>query len=224
MYFWTLNSIMFPEFLYCPHVSRCTRLRESSSLHICVTGGLQEVDWTCNKQWVTHMRVNVLCQLLVTAQSIILSEVHGVYSTINVPRKFINSSDALCYMCGELTFKFWRWCFTPVIKKCYKHYFNCKVGDQHKSWVPHFCCVTCVRLLAAWAKGSYCMPFAIPMGREPTHHVSDCCFCVTSMIGVTAKSKHTVQYPTLPPAMRPVPHSVELPVPKLPTNLTLSDI
>ena len=40
---------------------------------------------------------------------------------------------------------------------------------------------------------------------------------------VTAKSKHTVQYPNLPSAMRPVPHSVELPVSKPPTNMTLSD-
>jgi len=41
--------------------------------------------------------------------------------------------------------------------------------------------------------------------------------------GVTAKSKHTVQYPNLPSAMRPVAHSAELPVPKPPINTTLSD-
>jgi len=53
--------------------------------------------------------------------------------------------------------------------------------------------------------------------------VSDCYFCLTSITGVTAKSKHTVQYPNLPSAMRPVPHSAELPVPKPPTNMVLSD-
>jgi len=68
------------------------------------------------------------------------------------------------------------------------------------------------------------MPFAIPMvWREPTDHVSDCYFCLTSIADVTAKSKHTVQYPNLPPAMRPVRHSAELPAPKPPTNMTLSD-
>ena len=46
---------------------------------------------------------------------------------------------------------------------------------------------------------------------------------MTTTIGVTAKSKHTVQYPNLPSAMRPVPHSAELPVPKPPTNMTMSD-
>jgi hypothetical protein len=40
---------------------------------------------------------------------------------------------------------------------------------------------------------------------------------------ITAKSKHTVQYPNLPSAMRPLPHSAELTVPKPPPNMTLSD-
>jgi hypothetical protein len=82
----------------------------------------------------------------------------------------------------------------PWLRKCYEHYFGCKVGDQDNSWGPHFCCVTCARLLAAWAKLSRCMPFAIPMVcREPTNHVSNCYFCLTNGTGVTAKSKHTVQ-------------------------------
>jgi hypothetical protein len=68
------------------------------------------------------------------------------------------------------------------------------------------------------------IPFAISMvWTQPTDHVSDCCFCLISITGVIANSKHTVQYPNLPSAMRPVLHSVELPVPKPPTNMTLSD-
>jgi len=68
------------------------------------------------------------------------------------------------------------------------------------------------------------MPFAIPMvWREPTDHVPDCYFCLTSVTGVIAKSKHTVQYPGLRSVMRPVPHSAELPVSKPPTDITLSD-
>ena len=135
-----------------------------------------------------------------------------------MPRMCVNTSDAFCYICGDVTFKSQRLSFTPLIKKCYEHYFCCKVGDQDKSWAPHFCCVICARLLAAWVKGSRSMPFAIPMvWTEPTDHVSDCYFCLTSIIGVTAKSKHTVQYPNFPYAMRPAPHSAEPP-----TNMTLS--
>ena len=132
-----------------------------------------------------------------------------------MPRECVNTSDAFCYICGEVTFKSQRRAFIPLIKKFYEHYFGCEMGDQDKSLAPHFCCVTCARLLAAWAKGSQYMPFAIPMvRRETTDHVSDCYFCLTSTTGVTAKSKHTVQY--LTSAMRPVPHSAELPVPKPP--------
>ena len=124
-----------------------------------------------------------------------------------------------------MTFKSQRRSFTSLIKKCYEHYFDCKVGDQDKSCAPNFCCVTCARHLVEWAKGSHCMPFAISMvWREPTDHASGCYFCLTSTTGVTAKSKHTVQYPNLPSSMRPVPHTAELPVPKPPTNMTLSDI
>ena len=142
------------------------------------------------------MWLTVLCWSLARAQCVIVSEVHSVCSTINMPRKCINSSDAFWHICCEVTFKSRRQSFTPLIKKCYEHYFGCKVGDQDKSWAPNFCCVTCARHLVAWAKGSRCMPFAIPMvWREPTDHVSDCYFCLTSITGVTANSKHTVQYP-----------------------------
>ena len=145
------------------------------------------------------MWLTVLRRLLARAHSVIVSEVRRVCSTINMPRKCVNSLDAFCYMCGEVTFKSQRWSFTPLIKKCYEHYFGCKVGDQDKRWAPHFCCVTCARHLAEWANGSCCMPFAIPMvWREPTDHALDCHFCLTSISGVTANSIHTVQYPNLP--------------------------
>ena len=141
-----------------------------------------------------------------------------------MPRKCVNSSVTFCYICGEVTFKSRRRSFTPLIKKCYEHYFGCRVGHQDKSWAPHFYCVTCARRLATWAKGSRSLPFAIPIvWREPAVCVSDCYFSLTSITGVTAKSKHTVQYPSLPSAMRPVPHSAESPVTKPPTNMTLSD-
>ena len=50
--------------------------------------------------WLT-----VLCRLLAKAQCVIVSEVHSVCSTVNMPRKCINSLDAFCYIYGEVTFK-----------------------------------------------------------------------------------------------------------------------
>ena len=188
-------------------------------------GFLNLVRTCCTQETVTcHTRLTVLCRLLARAQCVIVSEVPSVCSTINMPRDCVNSSDAFCYICGELTFKSRRGSFPPLIKKRYEHYFGCKVGDQDKSWAPNFCCVTCARLLAAWAKGSHCMPFAIPMvWREPTDHVSDGYFSLTSVTGVKAKSKHTVKYPNLASALRSIPHNAELPAPKPPTNMMLSD-
>jgi hypothetical protein len=79
-------------------------------------------------------------------------------------------------------------------------------------------------LLAAWAKGSCSVSFAIPVvWRELTDDVSDGYFCLPSITGVTAKSEHIVPCSNLPSAMRPVPHSAELLVPKPPTNMMLSD-
>jgi len=133
--------------------------------------------------------VAVLCRLLSRTQCVIVSEVRSACCTINMPRKCVNSSDAFCYICGEVTFKSRRRSFTPLIKKCYEHYFVGNVGDQDKSWASHFCCVTCARRLAVWANVSRFMLFAIPIvWREPSDHVSDSYFCRNSIISVTAKS------------------------------------
>ncbi|UYV60728.1 hypothetical protein LAZ67_1002045 [Cordylochernes scorpioides] len=68
------------------------------------------------------------------------------------------------------------------------------------------------------------MPFAVPMiWREPKDHSSDCYFYLTKTTGITSKSRHTVEYPDLPSAMRPVPHSDILPVPQPPENVIFSD-
>jgi len=45
----------------------------------------------------------------------------------------------------------------------------------------------------------------------------------TNIRGITSKSRHTVKYPDLPSAVRPIPHSEEYPVPKPAENLTFSD-
>lgn len=53
--------------------------------------------------------------------------------------------------------------------------------------------------------------------REPQNHVDDCYFCLTKILGFSSKSKHTLQYPNIPSAMRPVPHDASsIPVPKPP--------
>ena len=86
-----------------------------------------------------------------------------------MPRKCVNSSDAFCYICGEVTFKFRRRSFTPLIKKCYDHYFGCKVGDQDKSWAPHF--LLCDVCQASRGMGKRYMMYALrhSYGLERAH-------------------------------------------------------
>lgn len=139
-------------------------------------------------------------------------------------RKCLNNQDNFCYVCGELTFTSQRRNFTSLIEQCYLDYFGFPVMNQDKSWVPHKCCVTCVRLLLGWAKQEpRHLSFAIPMiWTEQKDHVSDCYFCLTQTKGITTKSKHTIQYPNLSSAKRPILHSAELPVP-MPPNRSKSE-
>src|ERR1043165_7312190 len=67
-----------------------------------------------------------------------------------MPRKFLNSADSFCYVCGKATFSTHKRSITPLIRKAYHCYFGCKIGDQVKSWVPHTCCNTCVCNLRNW--------------------------------------------------------------------------
>ncbi|XP_063219615.1 uncharacterized protein LOC134529442 [Bacillus rossius redtenbacheri] len=58
------------------------------------------------------------------------------------------------------------------------------------------------------------MSFGVPMvWREPNDHISDCYFCLTNTKGVCKKNRHGILYPSIPSAIRPVPHSHTLPVP-----------
>ena len=49
--------------------------------------------------------------------------------------------------------------------------------------------------------------------REPTNHVTDCYFCMVNTTGVGKKNRHKITYPNIHSAIRPVPHSEEVPVP-----------
>ena len=49
--------------------------------------------------------------------------------------------------------------------------------------------------------------------RELRNHADDCYFCLTNITGFNASSRKKIKYPNLRSAMRPVPHSDDLPVP-----------
>ena len=57
--------------------------------------------------------------------------------------------------------------------------------------------------------------------REPRNYADDCYFCLTNITGFNASSRKKIKYPNLWSAMRPVPHSDDLPVPTPPVNKDL---
>ncbi|XP_076058129.1 uncharacterized protein LOC143035239 isoform X2 [Oratosquilla oratoria] len=132
-----------------------------------------------------------------------------------MPRECKNHPDKFCYVCGNFTTKQQRRNITTNIKKIYKLYFDCHLGDQDKPWAPHQICSACSNGLRDWVnKKKASMPFAIPMiWREPRDHHGDCYFCSVNLTGFSRKNKHKIVYPTMDSARRPVPHCEELPIP-----------
>ena len=129
--------------------------------------------------------------------------------------KCIHDPDHFCYICGSFTPPKQRKNITDFVKKAYHAYFGIKLGDQDKSWAPHVACRSCVESLRHWTKGRRSsLVFGIPMvWREPKNHTEDCYFCMTNLFGFNTKNKGNITYPDVRSAIRPVPHSEEIPVP-----------
>ena len=72
---------------------------------------------------------------------------------------------------------------------------------------------------------SWHLVFAI-VWREQKDHSTDCYFCFVKTSGYNKKNESKIEYPNLLPAIRPMPHSAEIPVPvfeQLPHLEDLSD-
>ena len=126
-------------------------------------------------------------------------------------------------MCGDFTTVAQRRTITSLLRTTNFHYFDCKIGDQDKSWAPNICCKPCYNGLTAWFNGKKAaFNFAVPMvWREPRNHADDCYYCLTNITGFNVSSRKKIKYPNLRSAMRPVPHSDDLPVPTPPVNKDL---
>ena len=114
-----------------------------------------------------------------------------VLNFASMSRQCINHPNCFCYICGEFTPKSQLRNMTPLVKKGYEKYFGCMLGDQDKSWAPHFTCSTCAMFLRNWLNGSRkSMPFAVPMiWREQKDHIADCYFYITDISGFSFKKK-----------------------------------
>ena len=91
--------------------------------------------------------------------------------------------------------------------------------------VPQLSCYTSFGLLnisITFSNAPLVFKFAVPMvWRAPQNHADDCYFCLTNITGFNAWSRKKIKYPNLRSAMRPIPHSNDLPVPTPPVDKDL---
>ena len=60
-------------------------------------------------------------------------------------------------------------------------------------------------------KGKKHFSFGVSMvWQEPKNHLSDCYFYAVKTAGLTSKTRSSIEYPSLPSAIQPVPQNVEL--------------
>ena len=113
-------------------------------------------------------------------------------------RGCLNKANSFCYVCGGFTTVAQRRTITSLLRTAYFQYFDCKIGDQGKSWAPHICCKPCYNGLTAWFSGKkVAFNFAFPMvWKEPRNHADDCYFCLTNITGFNAFSWKTSNIPT----------------------------
>ena len=138
------------------------------------------------------------------------------------------SSDCFCYICGyNINPRQMKHKIIPETKFfiAYETYFGMKMGDQDKSWAPHFCCGSCRSTLEEWMRGSSkCMPFAIlRIWKELTNHHDNCYFCMVDIFKYKkTKDRKKIVRPSIPSSIASVNHGAELPIPQPPTTHAIS--
>ena len=144
-------------------------------------------------------------------------------------RKCLNNPVSFCYICGSHTTPIQSANISAFVEQTYFEYFTANFGDQDKPWTPHKVCKQCVGSLWIWTKrirGE--LAFGIPLvWREQKDHCTDCYFCLVKTSEFNKKNKSKIEYPNLMPAIRPMPHSDEIPVrvlEQLPPWEDLSDV
>lgn len=127
---------------------------------------------------------------------------------------YINKTDSFFYICGDYMTIAYHQTIISLLRTAY--YFNCKIRDQDKSWVPQIFCKPCYKELTTWFDGKKVVfNFAISMILwESQNHEDDCYFCLTSITDFNVSSRKKKKYYNLLSATRPVPHLDSFPVSK----------
>ena len=138
-----------------------------------------------------------------------------VYAPATSRRSCQNSPDFFCYICGSFTIPSQRTNISTFVKQEYTASFKIKLSDHGRAWAPQKECKQRFESLRMWTKGTLDkLPFGVPMvWRKLKDHCTVCYFYLLKISGYNKKNKWKMEYPSLPSAIRPVPHSAETPVP-----------
>ena len=68
-------------------------------------------------------------------------------------RKYRNSPDCFCYICGHFIIKKQMIQVNGFVRKVYYAYFHVKLGDQDKCWAPHIVFKNYAKTLRQWTHG-----------------------------------------------------------------------
>ena len=130
-----------------------------------------------------------------------------------VSRSCQNNPNKFCYICGTYMFHGDQVKISTTIKERYAKYFLMSLGDQDKSFAPHFICKLCNSNLSLWENGKIKrLPFTTPMAwREQSNHTDDCYFCLTKTQGFNRNTAKLIKYYSLPSAIRPSCEAIDRP-------------
>lgn len=105
-------------------------------------------------------------------------------------------------------------------------YFGRVIQNREEYWVPDNVCKSCDSNLNLWWNGTRLqMPFAVPtIWKKPRNHRNDCYFCLTNVVGFSAKNKHKINYANCTSVMKPVPHDDNFPVPTTPKQIAIETV
>lgn len=100
-----------------------------------------------------------------------------------------------------------------ILSKCYIAYFGCRTGDRDMSWAAHSVWKSYVENFRQWVAVKKNMSFGGPLvWKEPTNHLDDCRFCMTTLFGFRNRNKTNIAYPNLLFVIPPASHSSEIPI------------
>ena len=170
--------------------------------------------WRTNRPTINLYRKK-LVRLIVSLSLLLLFKVS--YISYTMPRNCVNNPDYFCCICGEVTFSTRKCPLTPMVKKLMNAISVAKSETRTKNgllvYVVSLVLQLCLNGLITRAFNAFCPSHDMEGTNGPFDRLLFLYTSATSPRNYKEKKKRTVNYPNISSAIRPVPHTEDLPVP-----------